>query len=68
MVVFPNCKINLGLRILRKRADGFHDLETVFFPVPVTDVLEAVRTAHSLTTCNITGLAVEGPPEKNLCI
>ncbi len=44
MVVFPNCKINLGLNILRRREDGFHDLETVFYPLPVRDVLEVVRS------------------------
>jgi 4-diphosphocytidyl-2-C-methyl-D-erythritol kinase len=45
MVFFPNCKINLGLRILRKRGDGFHDLETVFYPLPLKDVLEIVPIA-----------------------
>jgi len=40
MVSFPHCKINLGLRILRKREDGYHDLETIFYPLPVEDVLE----------------------------
>lgn len=68
MVVFPNCKINLGLRIIRKRADGFHDLETIFHPVPVTDVLEAVRASSEDTSCLVSGLAVDGPPEKNLCL
>ncbi len=42
MVVFPNCKINLGLHVLRKRADGFHDIETCFYPVMWTDILEVV--------------------------
>lgn len=49
MIVFPNCKINLGLRILRKRADGFHDLDTAFFPVPVTDALEIIPGGDTLT-------------------
>lgn len=40
MVIFPNAKINLGLHILRKRSDGFHNIETVFYPVPLTDILE----------------------------
>ena len=35
MLCFPNCKINLGLYITNKRADGYHDLETVFYPVPL---------------------------------
>lgn len=43
MVFFPNCKINLGLRILRKRQDGYHDISTVFFPLPMRDVLEVVH-------------------------
>lgn len=47
MVIFPNCKINIGLRILRKRADGFHDLETIFYPLPVKDVLEVVEKRNT---------------------
>ncbi len=42
MVVFPPCKINLGLNIVEKRNDGFHNLETFFYPVPITDVLEII--------------------------
>jgi 4-diphosphocytidyl-2-C-methyl-D-erythritol kinase len=45
MVFFPNCKINLGLRILRKRPDGYHDLSTVFYPLALKDVLEVVRAS-----------------------
>jgi 4-diphosphocytidyl-2-C-methyl-D-erythritol kinase len=43
MIVFPNCKINLGLHILNKREDGYHNLETVFYPLPLKDALEVVR-------------------------
>ncbi|MBM3178275.1 MAG: 4-(cytidine 5'-diphospho)-2-C-methyl-D-erythritol kinase [Bacteroidetes bacterium] len=42
MVAFPGCKINLGLRVLSKRADGYHDLETCFYPVGWTDALEII--------------------------
>jgi 4-diphosphocytidyl-2-C-methyl-D-erythritol kinase len=47
MVVFPNCKINLGLHVLRKRQDGFHDIETCFYPVMWTDILEVVKSEDS---------------------
>lgn len=40
MITFPNCKINLGLDIVSKRADGYHNLETIFYPIPLCDVLE----------------------------
>ena len=40
MITFPNCKINLGLDVVSKRSDGYHNLETIFFPLPLTDVLE----------------------------
>ena len=43
MIVFPNCKINLGLHILNKREDGYHNLETIFYPLPLKDALEVVR-------------------------
>ena len=43
MISFPNCKINLGLHILNKREDGYHDLETVFYPVQLRDALEVLR-------------------------
>ena len=33
MILYPNCKINIGLRVIRKREDGYHDLETIFYPV-----------------------------------
>jgi len=46
MLLFPNAKINLGLRVVRKRSDGYHDIETLFYPVPdLCDVLEIVHAA-----------------------
>jgi len=45
MVLFPNAKINIGLEILRKRPDNYHDLETVFYPIQLSDVLE-INKSH----------------------
>ena len=66
MIAFPNCKINLGLTILRKREDGFHDLETVFYPIPVYDAVEILPSKNK-TNITITGIAI-GNIEDNLCI
>lgn len=70
MIVFPNCKINLGLHILRKRTDGFHDLETVFYPLPLRDALEIVPSqetlAHGIDLTVSGGLGFV-PAEKNIC-
>jgi len=66
MIQFPNCKINLGLSILAKRADGYHELETVFYPIAVSDALEILPSDNlSLTQ---TGIAVPGDPAQNLCL
>lgn len=64
MLRFPNCKINLGLYITNRRADGYHDLETVFYPVPVQDVLEVVPSQEA--AIHISGLEVAGNKEDNL--
>jgi 4-diphosphocytidyl-2-C-methyl-D-erythritol kinase len=66
MVFFPNCKINLGLKILRRRDDGFHDLETIFYPLPLRDILEVVR-ASSLQF-SASGRSVPGDRDANLVI
>ena len=70
MIVFPNCKINLGLHILGKRPDGYHNLQTVFYPLPFYDVLEIIPVANSTQLCELflSGLPIEGNPDNNLCI
>lgn len=68
MLIFSNCKINLGLRVLRKRADGYHDLETVFYPIPFNDVIEVIRTEQSPVQFSSSGLAIDVAPEQNLCM
>lgn len=66
MILFPNCKINLGLNIIRKRPDGFHDLETVFYPLPLFDVLEALPSDK--LNFNYSGLRIPGKEDSNLCM
>src|SRR6478752_7593529 len=70
MVLFPNCKINLGLNIIRKREDGYHDLETVFYPIGLKDALEGIRSSHldSGVVFTSSGLRVAGEMADNLCV
>jgi 4-diphosphocytidyl-2-C-methyl-D-erythritol kinase len=70
MVLFPNCKINLGLNIISKREDGFHNLETVFLPVAINDVLEVIQANGSPIAVDFTssGLQIGGNPADNLCV
>ncbi len=64
MLCFPNCKINIGLYVTRRRDDGYHDLETVFAPVRVRDMLEVVPA--TTTQLHLSGLAVAGNNADNL--
>jgi 4-diphosphocytidyl-2-C-methyl-D-erythritol kinase len=66
MISFPPCKINLGLNIISKREDGFHDLETCFYPVPWTDILEIIPAKELVFTSS--GNAIPGNAEDNLCL
>ena len=66
MITFPNAKINLGLNIVERRSDGYHNIETVFYPIPLTDVLEIVPASGGDTTLTCSGNAVDCPVEKNL--
>ena len=68
MLFFPNCKINLGLSILRKRPDGYHDLETVFYPLPLKDALELIPTGDPEPAFYSYGLPIPGDPAGNLCL
>jgi 4-diphosphocytidyl-2-C-methyl-D-erythritol kinase len=65
MVVFPNCKINIGLNIIKRRTDGFHNIETIFYPVPWTDILEMIPSNQEEFTFE--GNKIDCPLEDNLC-
>ncbi|HWJ91392.1 MAG TPA: 4-(cytidine 5'-diphospho)-2-C-methyl-D-erythritol kinase [Flavisolibacter sp.] len=67
MIVFPNCKINLGLHVLQKRKDGFHDLETIFYPVALHDALEIIHAPAGHTLLTTTGLELSAAPVENIC-
>lgn len=66
MITFPNAKINLGLNIVERRADGYHNLETVFYPIGITDILEIVPAQGPDSTLTTYGNPVDCPVEKNL--
>lgn len=67
MISFPNCKINLGLSVLSKREDGFHELETVFYPIVIKDVLEVIESDKE-SQLSTTGLNIKGTEDENLCL
>ena len=67
MVVFPHAKINLGLSVLRKRQDGFHDIETVLVPVMLCDALECIVAPDGKFSFSMSGYAVAGAMQSNLC-
>lgn len=64
MILFPNAKINVGLHIKRKRSDGYHELETIFYPVNYCDVLEII-IADELT---LTTSGIDIPGDNNMCL
>ena len=59
MILFPNAKINIGLNVLRRRPDGYHDLDTLFYPIGWSDVLEIVPASGECATLTVTGRAVD---------
>ena len=71
MIVYPNGKINIGLRILKKRDDGFHNIESVFYPVPIVDVLEITKTGENQENSisfTSSGIDIPGQAYSNIII
>lgn len=70
MLVFPNAKINIGLNIVAKRDDGFHNIESVFYPVGLCDALELIENTEAGAerfTFTSSGIEIPGSPKDNLC-
>jgi 4-diphosphocytidyl-2-C-methyl-D-erythritol kinase len=68
MICFPNCKINLGLSVTKKRTDGFHNLETVIYPIKLHDVLEIIVAPDNQFTFTSTGINIIGEYTDNLVV
>jgi 4-diphosphocytidyl-2-C-methyl-D-erythritol kinase len=70
MISFPNAKINLGLNITGRRADGFHNIETIFYPVQWSDVLEIIPDTSSKAAVHFknTGIKIYSKEQQNLCV
>lgn len=68
MIQYTSCKINIGLNVISKRSDNFHDIQTVFYPVKfLSDALEIVDSSNNQDVVEVTGLSINEPMEKNLC-
>lgn len=67
MICFPNAKINLGLHIISKRNDGYHEIETCMCPIPLFDALEIIIN-HKKSTWNTSGISIPGDPKDNLIL
>lgn len=76
MVLFPNCKINIGLNVTSKRADGYHDIATIFYPLTWRDAVEVIPLAAGTQPASdaapvrftSTGLRVPGATGDNICL
>lgn len=68
MISFPNAKVNLGLKVTGKRPDGYHNIETVFLPVSLCDILEVIPNGDGQAAFFTSGLEIPGVAEENLCL
>jgi 4-diphosphocytidyl-2-C-methyl-D-erythritol kinase len=68
MVLFPNAKINIGLNILQKRVDGYHDIETLFYPIGLKDALEYVENGGNGVNLTVSGLNLDIEPGQNIVL
>jgi len=68
MIRFSNCKINIGLQVINRRSDGFHNIQTVFYPVKfLSDAVEIIGTNSDTDQYFLTGMNIDEPISGNLC-
>ncbi|MCD8237129.1 MAG: 4-(cytidine 5'-diphospho)-2-C-methyl-D-erythritol kinase [Prevotellaceae bacterium] len=72
MIVYPNAKINIGLNVVERRPDGYHNLETVFYPINLQDAIEIKNIEGAVPECGyqlkVSGTILDGTPEDNLVV
>lgn len=72
MIIYPNAKINIGLNVVAKRPDGYHDLETVFYPISLQDAIDIKEIDADAPQCGytfkVTGAVLDGSPDDNLVV
>lgn len=68
MLCFPNCKINIGLSVIEKRQDGFHNVETVMYPIGMNDILEIIISPNKKFTFQTSGINISGERKHNLVV
>ncbi len=68
MITFPPAKINIGLNITERRPDGYHNLETVFYPTGYCDVLEIIPSVDPSPSLSFSGISLPGTDKDNLCV
>ena len=72
MITYPNAKINIGLNVVEKRKDGYHNLETIFYPINLLDAVE-IKTIQGTEPENgyqlkVSGTVLDGGPDDNLVV
>lgn len=70
MITFPNAKINIGLQVTERRSDGYHNLDTIFYPIPLQDALEVTVAEGADYDCrlHLSGVEIEGDTDNNLVV
>ena len=68
MILFPNAKINIGLQILSKRPDNYHNMHSLLFPIPIFDILEIVKSDEPTTRIFVSGIEIADTNSDNLCV